>query len=44
MLQDELVENGPGALMLLKDADTGYLYLISLHLDLNLILHFAIDQ
>ena len=39
-----LVENRLEALILLRDADTGYLHLISLRLDLNLFLHFAIDQ
>jgi len=43
MLQDVSIEGGPEALALLRDADTGCLRLTSLHLDLDLFLHFAIS-
>ena len=38
------IEEGPGALALLRDADAGCLRLISFHLDLDLFSRFAIDQ
>ena len=43
LLQDVSVEGGPGALALLRDANTGCLHLTSFHLDLDLFLRFAID-
>ena len=42
LLQDVSIEGGPGALALLRDADTGCLRLTCLRLDLDLSLHFAI--
>ena len=39
----EYIGGGWAALMLLKDADTGCLHLISVHLNLNLFLCFTID-
>jgi len=42
MLQDVSIEGGPGALALLRDADTGCLRLTCLRLDLDLSLCFAI--
>ena len=42
MLQDVSIEGGPGALALLRDADTSCLRLTCLCLDLDLSLHFAI--
>ena len=42
VLQDVSKEGGPGALALLRDADTGCLRLTCLRLDLDLSLRFAI--
>ena len=42
VLQDVSIEGGPGALALLRDADTGCLRLTCLRLDLDLSLRFAI--
>jgi len=42
LLQDVSIEGGPGALALLRDADTGCLRLTCLCLDLDLSLRFAI--
>ena len=42
VLQDVSIEGGPGALVLLRDADTGCLRLTCLRLDLDLSLRFAI--
>ena len=43
MLQDVAIEGGPGALALLRDADTGCLRLTCFHLDLDLSLCTAIN-
>ena len=43
MLQDVAVEGGPGALVLLRDADVGCLHLTCFRLDLDLSLRAAID-
>jgi len=42
LLQDVSIEGGPGALALLRDADTSCLRLTCLRLDLDLSLRFAI--
>jgi len=42
LLQDVSIEGGPGALALLRDADTGCLRLTCLRLNLDLSLCFAI--
>ena len=43
LLQDVAIEGGPGALMLLRDADAGCLRLTCFHLDLDLSLRTAIN-
>ena len=43
MLQDVATEGGPGALMLLREADAGCLRLVCFRLDLDLSLRAAID-
>ena len=44
MLQDVATEGGPGALTLLREADTGCLCLVCFCLDLDLSLRAAIDM
>ena len=44
MLQDASVEDGPGALSLLRSAECDCLRLVEFHLDLDLCLHSVMDR